>query len=341
MFCSSCGKKLAEGSKFCPGCGTKVGNITNRQKNEDLKDNISEYEDEDEDEEDEDEDKSSSNKSFINSLVEMRIKMDCVDMDSSFDDIMNTVGSKIFLSAEQCFMNKDYDKAIEYFQKYIKINDNLISHYRLAQSFILLASLQAENEHYKANFLNIIENALNISNKMCPIKKRGKFKLFKLKGHALSLQADYFNFMKKVSMGDGKEEEESYKASILNAIKSYIESLNFADSESSKSEVLLKIGKLFFDIEDCKEALNYFKQCLSTLEHIKEYDTAEKEIIDNSMYFSIWCYSQLGDAKNTAIMLSEFLKEHQGEDIDEIDEDLPKLKKELIKNGYGDYFDND
>jgi len=27
MFCANCGNKLADGSKFCPSCGTKVGNI--------------------------------------------------------------------------------------------------------------------------------------------------------------------------------------------------------------------------------------------------------------------------------------------------------------------------
>jgi tetratricopeptide (TPR) repeat protein len=27
MFCSNCGKKLADGSKFCPACGTKIGDV--------------------------------------------------------------------------------------------------------------------------------------------------------------------------------------------------------------------------------------------------------------------------------------------------------------------------
>jgi len=31
MFCSSCGKKLADGSKFCSGCGAKVGETTKNQ----------------------------------------------------------------------------------------------------------------------------------------------------------------------------------------------------------------------------------------------------------------------------------------------------------------------
>ena len=35
MFCSNCGKKFADGSKFCPKCGTKVGNIANSQNVED------------------------------------------------------------------------------------------------------------------------------------------------------------------------------------------------------------------------------------------------------------------------------------------------------------------
>jgi tetratricopeptide (TPR) repeat protein len=346
MFCSNCGKKLAVGSKFCPGCGTKVGNISNHQENEDLEDDTSEYEDDDieeddedvdiedflneDNEDDEDEDESFDNKNFINSLnslAAMSLKMDCIDMDSSYDDIMNTVGSKLFLSAQQCFNKKQYDKAAEYFKEYIKINDNLISRYRFAQSLILLASLQTDNDMYKDNFLDLIENALNISNNMYPTKNPGKFKLFKLKGHALSLQANYFKFLKKVSKDNGKEEEVAYKASTLDAIKSFREAINFANSEASKSEEWLRIGKLYCNISNVKEALDCFKKC-----------TVGDENIDISTYFRIWCYVELKDYRNTAIMLSKYLKNHKDEDVNEIDEDLLKLKTAIIEKGYGDYF---
>ena len=32
MFCSKCGNKLADGSKFCPGCGNKTGGVVSEEK---------------------------------------------------------------------------------------------------------------------------------------------------------------------------------------------------------------------------------------------------------------------------------------------------------------------
>lgn len=363
MFCSKCGANLADGSKFCPGCGTRVGNILNRQDKDIFEDNSSMIQDDDdvdiddffdddetEEEDDEEYDVDSSDKNegnrvadddytrFINSLAGMRLKIDCVSWESSFNDIINNVGSKLFILAEYSFTNKYYDKAIENFNEYIKINDILISHYRIAQSFIGLALNVKDTD--KVAYLNNIDKALNTINTLRPTKNEGKFQLLNLKGNALSLKADYFYFMKKVVSGSGNEEEKSYKDSTLDAIKSYKEALNFATDKLSKPEVWLKIGKLFYEIDSYKEAMEYLNQCISTLEPINDYDTVEGNIVDQSIYYSIYCFFQLKDEKNFIIMLSKYYKIHKDND-EELDENIQKFIKTAIESGYGAYFNGD
>jgi len=373
MFCSNCGKKLADGSKFCPSCGTKIGVILNRQDNNedddkfaDLDDYLNEEDDDDyeydelindilkktfdedeedddsEEEEDDEEVDNDNNKAFSNSVSNMRLNIECAAWETSSDDIMNTVGSKLFLAAESFFVNMHYDKSIEKFLEYIKINDILLPRYRIAQSYVGLASQQAEHNNYKIDFLNNIENALNTINDMRPTKIESKFKLSVLKGDAFGLQADYFSFMKNVSMGDGKDEEKSKINSTQDTINSYKEALRYAENKlkiidinSIKLRLLFNIGYRYFELSNFNEAIKYFNQCISTAGTIENYKTVEGKFINQSIYSCIWCYKLIKDYKNTAIMLSRFLKINQDEDIDE---DFLKLKTALIEEGYGDYF---
>jgi len=94
VFCSKCGKKMADDSKFCPKCGTKV---------EDIED--SQFDDEDEDDENEDED----DEEF--------------DEDDDEDDDRKPI--EYFGLGTQYFDNGEYDNAIVSFSKAIRLGKRI------------------------------------------------------------------------------------------------------------------------------------------------------------------------------------------------------------------------
>jgi len=87
VFCSNCGKKLADDSKFCPKCGTKVEEIEDSQfDDEDLDD-----EDEDLDEDDEDEDGEEDNGNAVLYMARGMQYFDNGEFDNAIDNFSKAI----------------------------------------------------------------------------------------------------------------------------------------------------------------------------------------------------------------------------------------------------------
>jgi tetratricopeptide (TPR) repeat protein len=313
MFCLNCGANLVDESKFCPKCGTKVISAEDFLTSED---------DEDDDEDDVND---FNEENFVKSLVDTRLEMECKLLDMSLKDIMGKAGKEWFLSGDSYYIKKNYEKAIEYFEKHNKLNKNDFSQFRIAQSYYELAR-QAKDKSLSAYFEKI-ESAIKGINKLVPVSNKAKFKIFWLKGDTYHLESDYYKQLSETKL---------YKSSILNEIEAYSEALKVTTVLLEKSILHFGIGYNYYIVDHYKESLENCLQVISLNPDPKEDKI--KALTKNSIEICILCYKNLGDYKNTAIMLSNYLRDNQDK---KINKELLEIEDMLDKKGYGKYFNTD
>jgi len=378
MFCSNCGNKIADKSKFCSVCGNKVNNKKNIIiSNDDADENIDEDDDVDIDaitdeivknileiKEVEDEEECEDEPDVIeikqigitlqSTAITKSIRSDCKAFDITYKELMNNSGSKILILAEEYFLYHDddnwitenkYKNAIANYEKHYKIHKNLYTLYRTAQSYLKLAKQNFEYLEY-IDSRKELDSALEVINRLNPSNDRGKYLVLIFKGEALNLQAKHFEqdaeYDIKSRFGNGKENHEKQKNTLLKAIDSYKEAIKLIDNnedevEGRKEYSLFKIGYLFIELENNKEALKYFLECLSSYSEPFDYyiDKPIFNEVDACIRMCIFCYSQLEETENCAILLSKYLDLHEDEELEDW---VLELKETCIAEGYDEYF---